>query len=458
MKAFKWEAALAALMVTGLLAGCSGSGNNDSGNAGNGGNAGDSGASQTASNSSPKSSSGGTEKAVVTLMTWESQDMNDKIMAEMKKFEEANPDITVKLMPAPLSDYGVKLNGMMAAKQAPDIFQLGNDMLLADQAQNLLYDWSSHASADADFMNGFYPGVTDSWKVDGKLYGLPGLLNTYGIFYNKKLFQDAGLPEPKAGWSYDEFFNDMEKLASKKNGVQQYGFYFRPDPFTVSTYAVSAGGAPFADSLLNPTKVQISPQFVEIVQKYQKAIADGAMNPPTFDLSNIMGPFKDGKVPMTYQGQWIADDLIRNAPNLQWGFVPMPTVKTQSEIYDAVGWASPVSIKNPDAVWKVLKYLDSTMYQNVLPQTPVAPAAFQASASAYYDALKKAGHQDVADGIDYILKSPNTQPVRFLPSWAGKANPFIDTVWNNVLNGKGGEKELQSMANNINKVIQAAAK
>ncbi|MBB6672407.1 ABC transporter substrate-binding protein [Cohnella nanjingensis] len=457
MKAVKWGTGLTAfLMVAGMLAGCGSSGNGDSQQSGTAGaspsqKASDGGATDTGTKADP-----GKANVEVTLMTWESQDMNNKIMDSMKKFEQDNPGITVKLMPAPLSDYGVKLNGMIAAKQAPDIFELGNDMMLQDQAQNLLFDWTSHASADQEFMNGFYPGVTDSWKVDGKNFGLPGLLNTYGIFYNKQLFQDAGLPEPKPGWTYDDFFNAMGKLASKQNGVQQYGYYGHPDPFTVSLYSVSAGGAPFADNLLNPMKVEISPQFVELVAKYQKAIADGAMNPPNFDLSNIMGPFKDGKVGMTYQGQWVADDLIRNAPNLKWGYVPMPVVDKQSEIYDAVGWASPVSIKNPDAVWKVLKYLDSTMYQDVLPQTPVAPSAFQASASSYYDALKKSGHQDLADGIDHILKSPDTEPVRFLPAWAGKANPFIDTVWNNVLAGKGGEKELQGMADKINKVIQAS--
>ncbi|NBD23715.1 ABC transporter substrate-binding protein [Paenibacillus glycinis] len=450
MKAVKFGTVSAALLlVGGMLAGCGGNGDN-------GGNAGGTG--NTGNGAGGSGNGAGAEKVEVTLMTWESQDMNNRIMEAMKPFEEQNPGITVKLLPAPLSDYGVKLNGMIAAKQAPDIFELGNDMMLQDQAQNLLYDWTSQADADQEFMSGFYPGVADSWHVDGKVYGLPGLLNTYGIFYNKKLFQDAGLPEPKPGWTYDDFFAAMEKLASKKGGVQQYGYYGRPDPFMVSTYSVSAGGAPFADSIVNPTKVEVSSQFVELVTRYQKAIADGAMNPPTFDLTNVMGPFKDGKVPMTYQGQWIADDLIRNAPDLQWGFAPMPTKNAQSEIYDAVGWASPASIKHPDAVWKVLKYLDSTMYQQVLPQTPVAPSAFQASASAYYDALKKAGHQDLADAIDYILKSPNTQPIRFLPSWAGKANPFIDTVWNNVLSGKGGEKELQGMADKINAVIQAAAK
>ena len=229
MKAVKFGTVSAALLlVGGMLAGCGGNGDNGgngggAGNAGNGNGAGGSG------------NGAGAEKVEVTLMTWESQDMNNRIMEAMKPFEEQNPGITVKLLPAPLSDYGMKLNGMIAAKQAPDIFELGNDMMLQDQAQNLLYDWTSQADADQEFMSGFYPGVVDSWHVDGKVYGLPGLLNTYGIFYNKKLFQDAGVPEPKPGWTYDDFFSAMEKLASKKGGVQQYGYYGRPDPFTVST-------------------------------------------------------------------------------------------------------------------------------------------------------------------------------------------------------------------------------
>ncbi|KQX46926.1 ABC transporter substrate-binding protein [Paenibacillus sp. Root444D2] len=392
----------------------------------------------------------------VTLMTWESQAMNDKIMASMKKFEEKNPGITVKLLPAPLQDYGIKINEMMAAKQAPDIFMTGNDMTLQNGTKGLLYDWSAKASSDKDFMNGFYPGVVDSWKSNNKLYGLPGLLNTYGVFYNKKLFKDAGLPDPKQGWTYDEFFGDMAKLTSNKGGVQQYGYYGRPDAFNMSLYSVSAGGAPFTDSIVNPTKVEVSPQFIEGVKKYQKAIADKSMIPPTFDQSGVMASFKDGKVAMTMQGQWVADDLIRNAPNLEWGYAPQPVVKTQSEIYDAVGWCSPATIKNPDAVWKVLMYLDSSMYQEVLPSTPVAPAAYKSAAGAYFDTLKKAGHPDLADGIDYILKSPNIQPVRFLTTWSGKAGPFIDAVWNNVLSGKAGEAELKDTVDKVNKVIASS--
>lgn len=438
----RWASGIISLLLfSSLLAACGG-GSGGSGSAGS-------------DNTPAGQDNAGSKKPVeVSMITWESAAMNEKIMASMKKFEEENPDIKVKLIPTPLDNYGVKINGMMTAKKAPDIFMTGNDMLLDNAGKGLLYDWTEMATQDKAFMDGFYEGVVDSWYYEGKLVGLPGLLNTYGIFYNKKTFQDAGLPEPKIGWTYEDFFAAMEKLSSNQGGVQQFGYYAPLDPFHVSLYSVSAGGAPFADAIINPTKVEISAPFKEGVEKYKSAITNGYMNPPTFDLTNVMSSFKQGKVPMTLQGQWVADDLIRTAPKeLEWGYAPMPVVNSQAEIYDAVGWSSPATLKNPEAVWKVLKYLDSKMYEEVLPSTPVAPAAYQASSAAYYDALKAAGHPEVGEGLDHILKSKNTQPVRFLSTWAGKAYPFIEASWKNILMGKAPITELEVMAGKINKVI-----
>lgn len=440
----RWWASgiIALLLFSSLLAACGGNSGGGSGSASPG------------NTPSGEDNTGSKKPVEVTMITWESAAMNEKIMASMKKFEEENPDIKVKLIPTPLDNYGVKINGMITAKKAPDIFMTGNDMLLDNAGKGLLYDWTKLATQDKAFMEGFYDGVVDSWYYEGKLVGLPGLLNTYGIFYNKKSFLDAGLPEPKIGWTYDEFFTAMERLSSNQGGVQQFGYYAPLDPFHVSLYSVSASGAPFADAIINPTKVEISDPFREGVEKYKSAIANGYMNPPTFDLTNAMSSFKQGKVPMTLQGQWVADDLIRTAPKeLEWGYVPMPVVNSQTEIYDAVGWSSPATLKNPEAVWKVLKYLDSKMYEEVLPSTPVAPAAYQASSAAYYEALKAAGHPEVGEGLDHILKSQNTQPVRFLSTWAGKAYPFIEASWKNILMGKAPITELDVMAEKINKVI-----
>lgn len=404
-----------------------------------------------------KASATSAKPITVTFMTWETKEMNAKLLDSFKQFEVENPGITVKLIPSPLTDFGTKVKQMMSVGKAPDIFQTGNDMVLQLGKQGKLYNWHKLASADGNFLKNFYPGVIENWGDGNNLYGLPGLLNCYGIFYNKKFFKDAGVPLPKIGWTYTDMIKAAEKISPMITGKEKYAVYNAAyDPFNMSLYSVSAGGAPFANAIKNVTKVTVDPKFIEGVKLISAEIQKGVFTPPTYPGDNEVTMFMQGKIPMLQGGQWNADQFIRNAPkDLDWGYAPNPTVKKQSVIYDCVGYTSPNTIKNPEAVYKVLKYLDTKSYEIVLPTTPVAPTAYQPSTKPYYDKLKTSGHADVAATLDYILKSPNKQPVRFQDVWAASAQKFIDVDWNNILMGKTDVSKLDSIVVNVNKAIAA---
>ena len=66
-------------------------------------------------------------KTTVRVMTWEGADMNAQILAAMKPFEKANPDITVEIVTVPSIGYDQTRNTMIAANQLPDLFWVGND-------------------------------------------------------------------------------------------------------------------------------------------------------------------------------------------------------------------------------------------------------------------------------------------------------------------------------------------
>ena len=87
---------IAILPLAGALAGC-GSSNGSGGN-------GDGSANSGPANAAASGGSDKQQSVEVTLMTWESAEMNDKIMASMKKFEQDTPGITVKLIPTPLDN------------------------------------------------------------------------------------------------------------------------------------------------------------------------------------------------------------------------------------------------------------------------------------------------------------------------------------------------------------------
>ncbi|MCD9024499.1 ABC transporter substrate-binding protein [Cohnella silvisoli] len=438
---------IAILLVMGVLAACSKKSNNEASNAPS--------ESKAAQSDSPSASESPKAEAVkLTMMTWEGPDMTKAIQESMKKFEDENPGITVEVLPSPLKDYDTKISQLISINQAPDVFMVGNNIELISGAKGQLFDWTSKLTDDGEFFNNFYPGIVPNWQADGKLYGIPGLMNTYGVFYNKKLFKDAGVTEPAAGWTYQQMMDAAKKLAKKESGVQTFGLYTvqMADVFGLNNYAASLG-APFTEGITTTSKVTVSDKLIEAVNLYRDGVANNYIAPFNTSTDNYPNLFKEGKVPMMQAGQWYADDLIRTAADLEWGYAPAPIVDKSVAVYDAVGFASPASVKNPEAVYKLIKYVSTEMYESVLQKFPVAPTTYKPSAQAYFDTLKTAGHTDLADGLDYMLNAEIKTPVRFMEPWASKAQKFVDVTFKNVIDGKAPVEDLKKMEEGINEVI-----
>jgi ABC-type glycerol-3-phosphate transport system substrate-binding protein len=386
---------------------------------------------------------------VIKFMTWEGETMNNAMLAT---FQDAIPGVKVELEPTPLQDYGIKIQEMLAANIAPDVFMVGNDMALNFWAEGLTADLTSLLQGDRAFLNGFYPGTLTTYTVDNKFIGTPGLINLYGIFYNKKYFDDAGIPYPSKDWTYAEMFAVAEKLKS----ADRYGLYNKiNDVFFSGIYSASADGAGFCDNIYPVKRVQASAKFLEGISLISAAIKSRAITGPTYDATNVNGQFMQGAIPMLFYGQWAADELIRNAPeSLQWGYLPNPRVNGTAQILDAVGWVINKNTKNLDAAFKVLKHIHTTTYKEVLAKTPVAPPAYQPAAEGYYNTLRSSGHEDMAEALDYILNAEIKLPIRFLDTWGAKANKFLEADWNSFLTGDKPVSAIQTViVDPINEVI-----
>ena len=422
------------------------------------GNSGGSSTTGSTTGNTTESKSGDTAKATeITFMTWESEAMNQKILDSFKKFEDSHPGVTVKLTPSPLNDYGTKIKSMISSKTAPDVFMVGNDWVIQYGSTGNLYDWTEKAAADG-IESQYYPGVVENWKVDGKLYGFPGLLNTYGVFYSKKAFDEANLEYPKDGWSLEQCLDYAKKLTKDEGGNHTYGLYANAkfDPFYTSVYAASAGDAPFADKITGVKSVTASPAFKKAVGMLGDAVKNKYMTENEWNVTNASTMFMEGQCPMFTAGQWFADEFIRNAPaDFQWGFVAWPIAEggKQVSIYDCTGWASSKDIKDPDLIYDMIKFIHTDMYAEVLPQTPVAPPAATAYGEAYYNKLKESGHQDLVDGMTYMLEAPTKLPVRFLDPFASDASAFITDGWGPIINGQKTDADIDKMVENINNAI-----
>ncbi len=322
-----------------------------------------------------------------------------------------------------------------------------------------MVDWSKRlAEGPADFNeSSFVPVAVQNWKTaDGKMGGLPSLMNTYGVWYNADAFAAAEVPLPEAGWTWDDMFAAAKQLANKggaKYGLIADGLTEKDGPFAMSAYSVSAGGAPLADSVNQPTKVTIDPKYAEGVGKLADGVKAGAIAPPGYDTSSAQSLFAAGKVPMVWGGQWLAAGFLTDKPAIKYGFAPMPQVTTPTTIYDAVGICTPSYTKNENAAYDVLRFLNTTVMGEVLTASPVAPPAFVKGQDTYFAALTAGDQTTVVDSVKAGLATQQTVGVRFATSYAGQAGDVVTAHWPAILKGEKPVSDLNAMADEINKLI-----
>ena len=414
----------------------------------------------TATACSGSDSGGGSSSGpvTVTVMTWESAQTNAAIKKALADFKDDN--ITVQLLDTPAGNFGDKLASLTQAKKLPDLFWCGNDTEQQYTSQGLLVDWSSKIKdGDGDFKaDKFVGSAMENWKTaDGQMGGLPSLMNTYGVWYNEDAFTAAGLAIPKAGWTWDEMYAAAAKLANK-NGAK-YGLIADqltgPDgPFTMSMYSVSAGGAPFTDNVNHPTKAEADDKYKEGVEKLTAAIKNGSVAPPGYDAANVQSLFAAGKIPMTFGGQWLAAGFQTDKPKIKYGFAPFPQVQTATTLYDSVGICTPQYTKDQDATFKVLQYLNTKVWDAVLPASPVAPPAYTPAQTSYFDALTKAQQTTVVDTVKADLAAEKTVGVRFTTQWAQQVGDLTTANYQPILSGKKPITDLPAYVDKINGLIK----
>ncbi|WP_233415075.1 sugar ABC transporter substrate-binding protein [Streptomyces sp. N35] len=198
----------------------------------------------------------------------------------VKEFEKANPTIRVKIESADYDKFHTRLRTQLAGRKAPDVW-LSDGVLVQEFAgRGSLRDLSGYASKlNADD----YLGVDLIKKGDpkGRLYGFPQGAQSTALFYNKKLFKDAGVAEPTADWTYDDLLAAAKKLTKDTNGDGKpdvYGFRSYSPSFVESWWPMV--GAFGGEVLGDDGKVAIdSPQSREAFDWMLKTMYEDKVAP-----------------------------------------------------------------------------------------------------------------------------------------------------------------------------------
>ncbi|WP_339270996.1 sugar ABC transporter substrate-binding protein [Paenibacillus sp. FSL W8-0187] len=302
-----------------------------------------------------KEPDGNASGAATTLRfaTWDTGDAL-KIEQEIaKKFEESHPGTKVQVE-AYADGFDQKLAAGFGAANPPDVMYMWDFPTYHQSLEPL----DGYASKDEDLnIDDFYQGLFNYGKIDNQLYGIPAGFTTRVVYYNKKMFDDAGIAYPSDGWTWREFQENAQKLTDKSK--KQYGFGVRAenDTYDLQGFVWSNGGSFISEDGTTIEGYMNSKETAEAIQMLGDMLKNGSAV-LTGGKGQQSGEdiFKAGKIAMWESGIWPLESF-REA-GIDVGTVEMPAF--EGKPVKGVLAESALSIakdsKNKDLAWEFIKF------------------------------------------------------------------------------------------------------
>ena len=297
------------------------------------------------------------EPVTITYFTFSaSPDHMEDIGQMVAAFEAANPGIKVKVETAPFADYFTKLQTLIAGGTAPDAFELNYENFVSYASKNVLLDMTPLVEADKGFADRFYPLAYKAFSQDGKQFGLPESFSNVVLFYNKDLFDAAGVDYPKPEWTWQDELAAAQKLTDASSGV--FGEY-SPIQFwefykTAAQNGCSVLSADGKSSTINePACVEALTWMVDKINKYH-------ISPTDAEMAGVSDGdmFKQGKLAMLRTGIWMFDGF-KDAP-FNWDIALEPGNTQKAHHFFSNGVAISANTPNPDAAAAWAKFFTSS--------------------------------------------------------------------------------------------------
>jgi ABC-type sugar transport system, periplasmic component len=314
------------------------------------------------------------QQTVLKFAAWD-YELNQYDRELIEAFERANPDIKVEVYDFPANEYPDKILIMLAGGEDLDVFYAKDPTMYAGLVlRRQIMPIDDLVQRDGLDLSA-YGGVLDNIIVDGKLYGLPYRSDFWILFYNKDMFDEAGIPYPTNDWTWNDFRETALKLTSGEGASKKYGAYIHT---WASAYFIFGLQKHMGDLVTGDYEMlRDGLQLAYQMQMVDRSAADFATNQAMG--AHYRGIFEQGNIGMLYMGTWYIQALLHDAAqglhNVRWGIARLP--QWEGLPHATIGNVTPVVINSKteklEAAWKLAKFLAGREGAEILARNQIMP-------------------------------------------------------------------------------------
>jgi len=348
----------------------------------------------------------------------------------ISQFEKKNPDIKIDYIAVTEGNYSEKLNAMIAAHNAPDVILAWECDINRFVKNDSIIPLDEYISGtDAFAMDDFVPAVNQFGQDSGGIYGLPWCLAVEIMYYNRDMFDKAGIAYPTNDWTVDEFEDAAKKLTRVEDGrTVQWG----SDAISFQGIWYAAMGAAGDDIVDSTGKLSLGYDArralqwqADLTNKYK------ACPPPAASGTNALDLFSAGKAAMTRTGNWMIQ-TYRPIKDFKWDIAPLPKDERQYTNLHTGLFTINAESKVKDAAWKFIEFSLSDEGQKLICEMGTNPSARKSiTAQGFY----RAGGENGPTNWEAIDKSLEFADFGYVVANPGVTNGAVNN-FNAVMMGQ----------------------
>jgi len=352
------------------------------------------------------------EKQVLTVVTWDAN-TTPYLVAQEAAFEAAYPSIDLQYIDVASQDYAIKAGSMLSGGDASDVFMVKEVSDIVNwHAQGFAEPLTPFMEKDGYDVSGFV-GMEANYAFDGAQYALPFRSDFWVLFYNKDLFDAAGVAYPTNDMTWDAYAETAKAMT--KDGV--YGTHYHTWLSAVANWAVCDGVNTLADGQYDDLTY-----FYNLYQDIEDAGACMAYSELKASGLHYSAAFANGNVAMMPMGYWYVSTLIGyindGTCNFNWGITAVPHaegVAAGSSFGNLTGVMMNKKAANKDAAWTYISWLCGVEGSKATASTGARPAWVS---------------EDVASSMASVAGFPADEASKaaLLPSYVAVEWPVVDRL------------------------------
>lgn len=361
------------------------------------------------------------------------------------EFEADNPGIKIDIQVNGWTDYWTALEAAGTGGSLPDTFWMHSNNIYYYGANDQLLDLTSYieASSDVDLAN--YPeGLNEIYNINGAQYAIPKDYDTIALWYNKTLFDEAGIDYPDATWTWDDL--KAAAVALTKDDGSQYGMcaglhnqegYYNFVYQAGGTIINADGTSGYDDSLT-----------IQGIAEYFSYVTEG-LSPAIYDDDARAEAIENGLCAMGLFGSWnlsgfAASELMTD--NFDCAVLPVSNDGGQSSIFNGLGNAIAATTQHPDEAWAWVEYLSSKEGQVRQAELGIAISAYNGTADKFSEAYPMFNTECYIEMVDYAQIRPYSNQTSV---WEDKAYELLKSAY-------AGDEDISEACANVAAMMNEA--